>query len=105
MRAMGDSSCVMRRLPGDGCTNTVRSPESRTGNAHTKGAAPCGKPPLAVWTRWDPRLDLLLVEQVLHLAAHLVRGQAADRQGGAAAQHVVHRLGPLVVPGVDDLRP
>ncbi|CAM5502221.1 hypothetical protein SHIRM173S_11565 [Streptomyces hirsutus] len=39
------------------------------------------------------------------LRTDLVRGQPPDRQRRTAAQHVVRRLGPLVVPGPDDLRP
>ena len=52
-----------------------------------------------------PADQLLAVEHVLHPGPHVLGVQAADRQRRTAPQHVVDRLGPLVVAGVDDLRP
>nr|BFF26306.1 hypothetical protein GCM10025732_42710 [Glycomyces mayteni] len=48
---------------------------------------------------------LSLVEQPLDLRADLGRVEAADGEGGAAAEDVVGGFGPLHVAGVDDLRP
>src|SRR5690606_25128388 len=99
------------RRPGR--TARAGRPRARAGPGTRKGrlrrgTAPPRPPPPARGTGPGPApsvCGLLPVEEVLDASADLVRGEAADRQGGPAAQHVVRRLRPLVVAGPDDLRP